>query len=803
MEKNQKNPPEQTKKKIAPAESLSLVQQLEKFLTWLFFEAPESGTSTLVKIFKSVLRNFIAATQKFIRDDAMVRASAISYSLAVSFVPTLIVGLLFMTRFIDISDYFVVAKEFVRKNGIPLNLDPYFEIIQELLSNAATIGFIGFVITLFSATSVLRNLEDALNSIWKVRHSRNFLQRISGFIMVMVFGPVFLTVGISVAQGLVKKVTAPPLHLVSQERDGNIYALGEQATLLRLSNNDKWQRIHLASLIDFQAPAEPFFFNAEENSLVSKEKQDIYFSQIRTTTLSEFRANTFQDLEIWQDTLWLITKQGLLLFSFDHGKTWRIKKFFRERIGEIQNVQLNRIVMFNSFVGIVIGNNGLILRTTNGGLNWHPIYAEGVTTHLNDVIFDSQENLFIVGSEGTLLFSNDLGQTWQDYSKAFSLLNAQEINFSSISIFENFIWLVGDKGIVLKSNNYGNSWQRIHTGLRYNHFNQVHFRDNLHGTIVGDKGIIRYSQDGGITWKSYQHKSKKKINSLFYQNEKNRYIFASEDLQIFFVKDDFSKKAEVTLTASFWRKALSLVGNLFLPFLIIWILIFLIYEMLPYTSVQVKAAAGGAVVTAFIYVFFINLFDLYVSSFSSGTFAIYGTLAAIPLSLMLVYFSVLIILYGAEISYHIQYPPNIKLVYTKKVESGRTSVWSGVLIVKEIFYNYHFGKSPANEEKLLKICQYDKTLYEQILTKAEGAGYIARAEGKILPIKSARLIDLQELFSLFDYNDYRLSMNIKKDASVKEMEKIFKTTLQKRKDIFSNTSLEDILKASDSGGRKK
>jgi uncharacterized BrkB/YihY/UPF0761 family membrane protein len=72
---------------------------------------------------------------------------------------------------------------------------------------------------------------------------------------------------------------------------------------------------------------------------------------------------------------------------------------------------------------------------------------------------------------------------------------------------------------------------------------------------------------------------------------------------------------------------------------------------MPFTYVQPKAAAVGALFTSLALVIFIIGFQYYVSFFSAGKFAIYGTLAAIPLALLLIYVSTIIILYGCEISY--------------------------------------------------------------------------------------------------------------------------------------------------------
>ena len=107
----------------------------------------------------------IAAVRKFLDDEVLLRSASISYAIVVSFVPTLVVVMMLGSRFINLDAYFEKASDFARLSGIQINLEPYFNVIREFLKNAGAIGGIGFLVLLFSATSVLRNVEDSINKI--------------------------------------------------------------------------------------------------------------------------------------------------------------------------------------------------------------------------------------------------------------------------------------------------------------------------------------------------------------------------------------------------------------------------------------------------------------------------------------------------------------------------------------------------------------------------------------------------------------------------------------------------------------
>jgi len=59
----------------------------------------------------------------------------------------------------------------------------------------------------------------------------------------------------------------------------------------------------------------------------------------------------------------------------------------------------------------VVGDKGLILMTTDGGISWDQ-QNSGVTQRLNDVAFSSATNGYAVGNGGTILKTTNGGGTW-------------------------------------------------------------------------------------------------------------------------------------------------------------------------------------------------------------------------------------------------------------------------------------------------------------------------------------------------------------------------------------------------------
>ena len=92
--------------------------------------------------------------------------------------------------------------------------------------------------------------------------------------------------------------------------------------------------------------------------------------------------------------------------------------------------------------GYAVGENGVILRTENGGNNWEKV-STVVENTLFRVDFSDDKNGWIVGSKGTILRSFDRGKSWirQDSKTENSLYG--------LYMKKKFGWSVGKEGIII------------------------------------------------------------------------------------------------------------------------------------------------------------------------------------------------------------------------------------------------------------------------------------------------------------------------------------------------------------------
>ena len=76
-----------------------------------------------------------------------------------------------------------------------------------------------------------------------------------------------------------------------------------------------------------------------------------------------------------------------------------------------QGNTLNCVSFITPVVGWAVGNDGTILKTTNGGTSWTSQSIE-TSVPLYSVSFTDSDNGTVVGDVGTILRTTDGGTTW-------------------------------------------------------------------------------------------------------------------------------------------------------------------------------------------------------------------------------------------------------------------------------------------------------------------------------------------------------------------------------------------------------
>ncbi|MFI5252055.1 MAG: YCF48-related protein [Bacteroidota bacterium] len=179
---------------------------------------------------------------------------------------------------------------------------------------------------------------------------------------------------------------------------------------------------------------------------------------------------------------------GVVLKTTDGGFTWVDQGF-------PLSISLYALYFSSSSNGWVTGMNGTIYKTTNGGTSWT---AQNSLT--NETIFSIQfvgtQTGFAFGTKGIFLKSTDGGSSWYP-----TTLDSTKSIYSAYFVSQKVGWAVGLAGYILKTTDGGQTWGNQLSPILTSFFS-VQFRDSLNGLIGGSLGSILQTSDGGVTWNS-------------------------------------------------------------------------------------------------------------------------------------------------------------------------------------------------------------------------------------------------------------------------------------------------------------
>ena len=170
--------------------------------------------------------------------------------------------------------------------------------------------------------------------------------------------------------------------------------------------------------------------------------------------------------------------------------------------------------------GWVVGDGGVIKRTTDGGNTW-TLQASGTSTNMTDLYFTDANTGWVVGGSGFIGHTTNGGNTWTSQASGTS-------NFL-VSVFFTDInngWVVGDGGVIKHTTDGGNTWTSQTSGTT-SHLQGVHFTNINTGWAVGLGGVIRHTSNGGNTWTSQASGTSAELLEVYFVDANTCWIACS------------------------------------------------------------------------------------------------------------------------------------------------------------------------------------------------------------------------------------------------------------------------------------
>lgn len=171
----------------------------------------------------------------------------------------------------------------------------------------------------------------------------------------------------------------------------------------------------------------------------------------------------------------------------------RLEQVEEAKLEPIRRSDLFQAAASNGEVLVVVGNQGLVIRSEDGGVQWSRQSLPD-WPGLIDVKACPNGNLAALAFENQVWMSQDNGATW--VARAFE---SQEEMQGLTCDLENRLWVVGSYSTIISSTDEGKTWHTFSTE-EDTIFTTIQFLDRDNAFVTGEFGAVFKTTDGGGHW---------------------------------------------------------------------------------------------------------------------------------------------------------------------------------------------------------------------------------------------------------------------------------------------------------------
>jgi len=215
-----------------------------------------------------------------------------------------------------------------------------------------------------------------------------------------------------------------------------------------------------------------------------------------------------------QNTGYIVGQQGTILKTTDGGITWEFLPS-----GTLRRLEM--VWFTDAETGYVTSDSGFIMKTTDGGETWMELQS-GTTEEFNDIYFFNESLGFIAGMNGQLLRTTDGGETWL---RAF--IDIYSDVYSVHFVNENVGYAAASMRTVYKTTNGGDTWTST-SGDPYLNLRSIFFLNQNLGYVAGASNFMMKTMNGGSSWTHFQ--SNRPIEKMQFINELTGYALSYDEL---------------------------------------------------------------------------------------------------------------------------------------------------------------------------------------------------------------------------------------------------------------------------------
>ncbi len=189
-------------------------------------------------------------------------------------------------------------------------------------------------------------------------------------------------------------------------------------------------------------------------------------------------------------------ERGSIIYSDDNGHSWQRAKVPTAPL-------LTAIFFIDAQNGWAVGHDMVILRTTNAGETWVQQFSAPLEQRpFLDVLFLDTSRGIAVGAYGAYYETSNGGKTWT----ARKIADDDKHYNGIIQLAAGKLLIVGEAGTLLKSDDSGQTWSALMPPYKGSYFGAIAAK-NAHIIIYGLRGKIFRSSDGGNSWTAVDNSS--------------------------------------------------------------------------------------------------------------------------------------------------------------------------------------------------------------------------------------------------------------------------------------------------------
>ena len=268
-----------------------------------------------------------------------------------------------------------------------------------------------------------------------------------------------------------------------------IYAAGMQYTwdaegiiIKSIDGGDTWQQIVGGpGTIGFEA----ICFTSVDTGYVAG--WDAYIAKTTDGGTTWVELNTGGDDWFLMDIEFFDVDHGLALANLnsgasgvyvtaDAGENWTLASGINQNVQDLAYADANTVY--------AVGGDEKISKSTNGGNSFTEIYSGQFQRYFMGCDFDKDFGV-VGGEDGKIMSTTDAGANWSTFATGYH-------NFQGVHVFDaDSAYIGGTDEDVYKTTDWGANWVMEFNGLGQSHIYKVKFADDGTGFLCGSQGLMK------------------------------------------------------------------------------------------------------------------------------------------------------------------------------------------------------------------------------------------------------------------------------------------------------------------------